>query len=277
MNVSQHVNPLVKGDAEANRADAVMIRIASQMAISVARTMSDLCGDPITITAEPTGIIAFEEWRSDRSLWEASYQFGAKLAMVVAVNDGLADAMVERRFGGTSQTIERTPFRACRATAQLAGQFSDSVASAITQMFPSIGRAEILPAIAVQQFARASDRIATIALWVTSGAISGKIDIAFAPERVARLRDDGVAKVTSSWAIDLRDSVLAARLPVRVVLARPELSISTLSRLAVGDVVPIAKPALVPMLAGALRLATGTIDDRDGHVAIRIEHMESSI
>lgn len=277
MSASQHLNPLVKGNADADRTDAVMARIASQLATSVARTMSELCGDPIAITAEPTGIIAFEEWRSERSLWEASYQFGAKLAMVVAVNEGLAYAMIERRFGGAGQKTDRAPFRACRATAHLAGQFSDSVASAITLMFPSIGRAEGLPAIAVQQFARASDKIATIVLQVTSGDISGKIDIAFAPERVARLRDDGAARVTSNWASELRDSVLAARLPVRVVLARPELSISTLSRLAVGDVVPIAKPALVPMLAGALRLATGTIDDRDGHTAIRIEQMESRI
>jgi flagellar motor switch protein FliM len=61
------------------------------------------------------------------------------------------------------------------------------------------------------------------------------------------------------------------RLPVRTVLARPELTMSQLMQLKVGDVIPINLSPKVPLLVASKRFAEGTIGEQEGRAALLVE------
>jgi flagellar motor switch protein FliM len=76
------------------------------------------------------------------------------------------------------------------------------------------------------------------------------------------------------WRGRLGDAVREVRMPVRSVLARPELSLSQLMALKVGDVIPITLAPKVPLIVANRRIAQGTIGEQDGRAALLVEQIE---
>lgn len=72
------------------------------------------------------------------------------------------------------------------------------------------------------------------------------------------------------WKADLKDSVEQVYLPVRSVLGRPTMQLSELSRLAVGDILPVAPTDNVPLIVGDRVFAHGSIGEQNGGVAFKI-------
>lgn len=77
-----------------------------------------------------------------------------------------------------------------------------------------------------------------------------------------------------AWTASLNRALKDVRLPVRSVLARPEISLVKLLALQVGDVIPIAMPREVPVTVAGRRFASGSIGEANGNAAIMIEHIE---
>lgn len=76
------------------------------------------------------------------------------------------------------------------------------------------------------------------------------------------------------WAGALNKVLKDVRLPVRSVLARPEISLIKLLALEVGDVIPLSMPRHVPMTVAGRSFAFGSIGEANGNAAIMIEHIE---
>lgn len=74
------------------------------------------------------------------------------------------------------------------------------------------------------------------------------------------------------WKANLKDSVEQIYLPVRSVLARPTMMLSELSRLAVGDILPVAPTDNVPLIVGDRVFAHGSIGEQSGGVAFKIKN-----
>ena len=64
------------------------------------------------------------------------------------------------------------------------------------------------------------------------------------------------------------------RLPVRSVLARPEISLVKLLSLEVGDIIPLTMPRHVPVTVAGRSFAVGSIGEANGNAAIMIEQIE---
>lgn len=77
-----------------------------------------------------------------------------------------------------------------------------------------------------------------------------------------------------SWTNTLHKAVKNVRLPVRSVLARPEIPLVKLLSLEVGDIIPLTIPRHVPVTVAGRRFASGNIGESNGNVAIMIEHLE---
>jgi flagellar motor switch protein FliM len=75
------------------------------------------------------------------------------------------------------------------------------------------------------------------------------------------------------WRRRLGEALQEVKLPVRSVLARPEISVAGLLALKPGDVIPITLPPRTPLLAGARRIAEGVIGEQDGRAALRVERV----
>jgi flagellar motor switch protein FliM len=86
----------------------------------------------------------------------------------------------------------------------------------------------------------------------------------------ARVQDDDTT-ASEDWRWRLGQALEQVSLPVRTVLARPEISVAELLALKAGDVIPITLPPRTPLLAGARRIADGVIGEQDGRAALMIE------
>ncbi|WP_332817015.1 flagellar motor switch protein FliM [Sphingopyxis sp.] len=76
------------------------------------------------------------------------------------------------------------------------------------------------------------------------------------------------------WSGALNKALRDVRLPVRSVLARPEISLVKLLALAVGDIIPLTMPRHVPVTVAGRSFAVGSIGEANGNAAIMIEHIE---
>ncbi|WP_235303137.1 FliM/FliN family flagellar motor switch protein [Sphingopyxis sp. MWB1] len=76
------------------------------------------------------------------------------------------------------------------------------------------------------------------------------------------------------WNAGLNKALKNVRLPVRSVLARPEISLAKLLSLEAGDVIPINMPRHVPVTVADRSFAIGSIGEANGNAAILIEQLE---
>ncbi len=81
-----------------------------------------------------------------------------------------------------------------------------------------------------------------------------------------------VNEIDPTWQHSLKESVEEVFLPVRSVLGRPAMQLSELSRLAVGDILPVAPTDNVPLIVGDRVFAQGSIGEQNGGVAFQIKH-----
>ena len=80
-------------------------------------------------------------------------------------------------------------------------------------------------------------------------------------------------KADPIWTATLKESVEQVYIPVRSVLARPTMQLSELSRLAVGDILPVAPTDNVPLVIGVRVFAHGSIGEQNGGVAFKINQI----
>ncbi|SBV34656.1 Surface presentation of antigens (SPOA) protein [uncultured Sphingopyxis sp.] len=77
-----------------------------------------------------------------------------------------------------------------------------------------------------------------------------------------------------AWSGALDKALRDVRLPVRSVLARPEISLVKLLALEVGDIIPLSMPRHVPVTVAGRSFAFGSIGEANGNAAIMIDHIE---
>ncbi|HET6522951.1 flagellar motor switch protein FliM [Sphingopyxis sp.] len=77
-----------------------------------------------------------------------------------------------------------------------------------------------------------------------------------------------------AWSGALDKALRDVRMPVRSVLARPEISLVKLLALEVGDIIPLSMPRHVPVTVAGRSFAFGSIGEANGNAAIMIEHIE---
>jgi flagellar motor switch protein FliM len=76
------------------------------------------------------------------------------------------------------------------------------------------------------------------------------------------------------WTSTLNKALKTVRMPVRSVLARPEISLVKLLSLEVGDIIPLTIPRNVPVTVAGRNFASGSIGESNGNAAIMIERIE---
>lgn len=90
----------------------------------------------------------------------------------------------------------------------------------------------------------------------------------------AMLETQGANDSDPLWSGALDKALRDVRLPVRSVLARPEISLVKLLALEVGDIIPLTMPRHVPVTVAGRSFAVGSIGEANGNAAIMIDHIE---
>ncbi|GAB5486460.1 MAG: hypothetical protein Pars2KO_00300 [Parasphingorhabdus sp.] len=100
-------------------------------------------------------------------------------------------------------------------------------------------------------------------------SIDGLVEI---EPQLNRTTSNDIGEIDPIWQSSLKESVEEVFLPVRSVLGRPTMQLSELSRLAVGDILPVAPTDNVPLIVGDRVFAQGSIGEQNGGVAFQIKH-----
>lgn len=100
-------------------------------------------------------------------------------------------------------------------------------------------------------------------------SIDGLVEI---EPQLNRSASKDVCETDPVWQQCLKESVEEVFLPVRSVLGRPTMQLSELSRLAIGDILPVAPTDNVPLIVGDRVFAQGSIGEQNGGVAFQIKN-----
>lgn len=260
-----------------DRVGAKLVR-ALQDALSTHGSVLKLaCGEVRTMT--------LGEWKAGLGTPTAVARYRSralKSGMMLSVPPLIVASIVDRFYGG-SGAIESVRAAFSIAEQRYFERFAERLVASIGAAWADIIPIEAsLTSCAFSRedvtFAKDDIRVA-----VQQFACDGFPPIEFvyglaALRAIAGLNEDaGDAEAVETdpvWAARMSDAVMQTRLPVRTVLARPELPLSQLLRLAPGDVIPVTLPARVPVTVAGRLLGHGTIGEANGRAAIKIDSIQ---
>jgi flagellar motor switch protein FliM len=262
---------LVPNSSDPRQGEAVLSHLAARLSARFPRYLENVANTEISVESS-IGVAPFGEWSKPGA---RPYQIGSSSVIIVRVDERLAGMLLEYQLGGQTSSRSQPNGMQGRATASLMQSIANTVSVAVADGWPGGGVARYAPTDDGAQLARSDDEVATVTLAISSdGTMIGQIGIAFPVEGLARVSGPPAAPRDGDWCARLRESVLAARLPVRAILARPELPAAIVMRLAVGDVLPISRPGTVPLYSGDYLVGSGTIVEITGRTAVQFKMTE---
>lgn len=210
-----------------------------------------------------------------------------KGGMLIRIDPGFVSALLETVYGGPGRAWNRPVMEFTPAEEKLLAKLHDGMVAGLTEAWSEI--APLQPAAVGhetnREFAnafRADEQVLIQHFTIAAGDIA-PTDIAIAyslaamraveVQLTAKVHDDA-GPADELWRLRMAGALQDVRLPVRSVLARPELSVSQLMALKPGDVIPITIPAAIPLLVANKRVAAGTIGEKNGLAAIQITSVE---
>lgn len=242
------------------------------------------------IGVEPTVIRNFGDWQAEQPEFTSLslYTFRPMQgSILLKIEPDFVSRLVDAFYGGSGVISPRRAREFTATEESLLGRLAEALMAALAETW-----AEVIPvkpmlraretnngfvalakadeAVAVSQFAIQpwGGQPATVEfIYPVAGLRSIETEL------VTRMPDEAGAK-GAAWKAKLESAVGEIRVEARTVLARPELPLSELMRLQVGDVIPVSLPHLVPLIVEGRRVAIGAVGEHDGRAALKIERIE---
>jgi flagellar motor switch protein FliM len=269
--------------------DRISERLARQLRSAIepySRSKTQVSGDPIEHRR-------FEDWCADQRDFASLSLYRLrplKGGMMIAMETEFITSLVDAFYGGRGQAAphKRTEFTASedrmigRLTDMLIVQLKDAWAD-VLKLEPVLASRETNPAyvtIAKPQDSVVIQRFTLVPAQGRPGTVSfiyPQTTLRPIETQLSAKVHDDAGPLDSEWRQRLAYAVEDVRLPVRSVLARPELTMAQLMTLKPGDVIPINLAPKVPLLVGSKRFAEGTIGEQEGRAALLVESVGRGI
>lgn len=241
------------------------------------------------VLAEPIETRRFEDWRAglpDFTSLSLYRMRPLKGGMLIALEPTFIANLVDAFYGGTGAGVAAKTGEFTPSEERLLARLTESMIEILVELWaeviplaPALASRETNAAYAslvrpdegvvIQRFrvVPGGGRASTISILYPLGTLRP-----IEAELAAKVHDDS-GEPDNEWRIRLAAALENVRLPVRSVLARPELSVAQLMALKSGDVIPITLAPTVPLLVGAKLVAEGSIGEREGRAALMIQHV----
>lgn len=205
------------------------------------------------------------------------FRWGVGSPIFATLPKPLFAALFARAFGSdewNSGPVAPTPLQR-----RFADRFGKHLADALASGWGDgmVLRPEFAQAAFDSESIEADDTICVaISVPASLAGQSLKISVAFPADRLAAMRQSVAPAVQArtpddDWRGRIRQRAGHVHLPVRSVLARPEIGAARLLTLRVGDMLPIAFSPSLPVFVGQQLFAHGRMGESNGCAAIRIE------
>lgn len=262
-------------------------RMGEKIARAIRPAIEPIARMRIVVNSEPLEIVSYRDWKADQPDFAALSLYRLrplKGGMMIQIHADFIASMVEIFYGGApgaKRVRKAGDFTASedlllnrlleKIAAILASHWSEVIPVDLARAGTETNAAHIPfvrdeEMVVVQPFAIGAGDASTIISVLYPLAILRPIE-----ERLEAGIEDEDSSASADWRRRLGQALEQVSLPVRSVLARPEISVAELLSLKVGDVIPITLPPRTPLLAGARRIADGVIGEQDGRAALMIE------
>lgn len=272
---------------------AAHLALIERMNDRLARRLRDMI-EPIAqararVEALPLETRNFEDWQREQPDYTSLSLFRlrpTKGNMMISVEPAFVANMVDAFYGGTSggtatKSGEFTPSED-RLLNRLVTGITDILSRTWGEFYPIEFRQtshETNPAFA--NMMRGDEAVVIQRFTIKPGSLrSTHVEILYPLSVLQPIEDELTSRVQNGadeddgdWRARLATALENVSLPVRSVLARPEMTVAQLMALKPGDVIPVTLSSTVPLLVGNRRFAEGTIGEQEGRAAMMIENL----
>jgi flagellar motor switch protein FliM len=262
-------------------------RMGEKLARSLKPVMESFARARLQVTPLPIAIRPYDEWQDSLPEFISISHYRLRPlkggAMLVAVEANFVAGLVECFFGGSGGPRPHRGGDFTPSEDLLLQRLLERVVGTLTDHWREVTPIEAT--LVTREtgtmhigFIRGDDTAVIQSFQVQWGAATTTITVVYPlamlrpiEERLsARIHNDE-GESSDAWRDRLGEALRHVRLPVRSVLARPQITVAQLLALKVGDVIPITLTQRTPLLAGARRIAEGTIGEQEGRAALMIE------
>lgn len=287
---AQGGSPLLRRRTADSDAMPLLNAVAARFAKSLREQIRSLGAGDAALTPGTVSELRFDDWH--RSLGNAIlWQFAStafKGPLLVAVPRIVIRQLVDLFYGGDGQACSAAD-ELTSSENRLAVRLADRLAASLGKALSLAGEVTVtitdrqvtgarpkLPgdeSLLVQQFTFAAPPLAgnPVSCGFSLPAIR-ELALVQTGQPPARYQP-----ANPRWTAALNDAVGTVALPVRSVLARPEIDLARLMTLQPGDIIPLSLPRQVPVVVAGIEIGCGTIGDAGGRVAIRIEKIAEGL
>ncbi|OHT21323.1 flagellar motor switch protein FliM [Edaphosphingomonas haloaromaticamans] len=277
------------GYASADRLSG-LARMAERLARHLRSVIEPFAGTKVQVAAEHHQTMLFDRWRAELpsfssiSLYRLRPLKGGVLAVI---EPEFVTAMVDAFYGGSGVAVKHRAREFTPTEERLLGRLTDGIMEGVASVWSDVG--SFLPSFvsretnaAYASLVRADEPVVVQRFIVTPGTGRSSVVAIVYPLGSLRPYESQLAAkvhadpgpVDGEWRGRLARALTHVRLPVRSVLAQPELTVVELMALKPGDVIPITLAPKVPLIVANRRLAYGTIGEQEGRAALMVEHVE---
>lgn len=239
--------------------------------------------------AEPLVVQRFSDYRAERpeglTGWQPIAMGTAKVRAQLVFGARMLLEMLDCFFGGAGEVGE-IPAEFSPATEALATRFAAQLCPLLESAWEPLTRiafqAERPALLAALPDLGGDEAVVVTRFGLAAGNAKPQYCDLLYP--VAALKPVGpalapkvhgpVAEPEPQWRAGLTRAVMQVKLPVRSVLAEPEVPLTLLLDLKPGDVIPIELSTEVPVMVADRRLGTGLVGTANGRAAVRLTSIE---
>ena len=263
-------------------------RVGEKIAKALRGAIEPLAAARTRVVAQPITTGAFEDFTDSLAPFTSYSHYRLDPlngGMLVTIDPQFVMALLERYYGGgmgKSEPFTRKEFTAGEEL--LLGRLIDRIVTTLADQWQPL--APIEPRLVQREtaladigFLREEDQIAVQRFTLSpDGCASTTVAIVYPlallkpiEARMQHQAEDASPSAAEAWRLRLSNALSEVRMPVRSVLARPEITLNQLMALKVGDVIPIQLSDRTPLLVASRQVAAGTIGEQEGRAAMLIE------
>jgi flagellar motor switch protein FliM len=260
-------------------------RLNERLSHAVRDVFANLGHRAAIVSTAPGRVVTYDEWKDQfQGLCSISqYKMRQiKGSILVVLPSPLVHAMVDRFYGG-SGCVADIPATFSPAEDRFCARLADWVIDALVVAWG--GSEPLTPSPSARatspqdsHFMKGKEPIAIQTITIDGSAINFIFPLralhAF-PHLTATIVDvEDEAPQDPVWQARMADAAMNVRLPIRAVLARPDLPVRRLLSLKPGDFIPLCLPSLIPITIAGRIFAHGSVGESNGRVAMKINHLQ---
>jgi len=289
VSVTDEVQPFAFGQDGPRPAERLsgLERMGEKIARAMRPVIEPIARARVSVTCEPLELRTFQEWQDEQPDFSALTLYRLrplKGGMLVQIDANFIASLVEIFYGGApGANVKRKPGDFTASEELLLNRLLEKISTILASHWNDVTPVELAfgtreTNVAHLPFLRGDEMVVVQKFTIAAGIAPTVIPVLYPLSMLrpieekleARVQDEDLA-ANQDWRWRLGQALSQVSLPVRSVLARPEISVAELLSLKVGDVIPINLQPRTPLLAGARRIADGVIGEQDGRAALMIE------